>query len=160
MPTDLDDFCELMGAESYSVPMMSKPATLRLTNYDRPSFVDVTASLGTSFPYAYVLLRGCASAAPFEFIRTTTVETAASAPIQGFEPILNVGEATQSVERALDFLHVELSQNPEPILARLEREMIARVLRATEGNMLKAAEKLGMTRATLRKRVDELGLKL
>ncbi len=37
--------------------------------------------------------------------------------------------------------------------------MIIRVLTATEGNLLKASEKLGMTRATLRKRVDELGLK-
>ena len=44
-------------------------------------------------------------------------------------------------------------------MERLEREMIVRVLAATEGNLLKASEKLGMTRATLRKRVDELGLK-
>jgi len=64
-----------------------------------------------------------------------------------------------SVERALDFLHTELSRQTEPILERIEREMIVRVLAATKGNLLKASEKLGMTRATLRKRVDELGLK-
>ncbi len=45
-------------------------------------------------------------------------------------------------------------------MERLEREMIIRMLvSATDGNLLKASEKLGMTRATLRKRVDELGLK-
>jgi DNA-binding protein Fis len=64
------------------------------------------------------------------------------------------------VERALDFLHAEFSLHPEPILERLEREMIIRVIAATEGNLVKASEKLGMTRATLRKRVDELGLKI
>ncbi len=65
-----------------------------------------------------------------------------------------------TVERALDFLHIELGREAEPILERLEREMIVRVLTAMEGNVLKASEKLGMTRATLRKRVDELGLKI
>ena len=99
------------------------------------------------------------SAAPFEVARTAAVESAALANAQGVAESIAAGDAPLSVERALDFLHVELSQHPEPILARLEREMIVRVLGATGGNLLKAAEKLGMTRATLRKRVDELGLK-
>jgi DNA-binding protein Fis len=38
--------------------------------------------------------------------------------------------------------------------------MIVRVLKAEGGNMVRASEKLGITRATLRKRVDELGLKI
>jgi two-component system nitrogen regulation response regulator GlnG len=36
--------------------------------------------------------------------------------------------------------------------------MIVRTLRQLEGNLARTAERLGMTRATLRKRVDELGL--
>jgi two-component system nitrogen regulation response regulator GlnG len=64
------------------------------------------------------------------------------------------------VELALDFLHDALSGGPEPILARLEREMVVRVLKAENGNHARAAEKLGMTRATLRKRVDEWGLRI
>ncbi len=64
------------------------------------------------------------------------------------------------VDRALDFLHEQLAGTGEPILGRLEREMIARVLRAEGGNHARAAEKLGMTRATLRKRVDEMGLRI
>jgi len=99
------------------------------------------------------------SAEPFEVARTASAESAALANAQVVAESIASGEPALSVERALDFLHAELSQHPEPILERLEREMIVRVLAATEGNLLKASEKLGMTRATLRKRVDELGLK-
>jgi two-component system nitrogen regulation response regulator GlnG len=38
--------------------------------------------------------------------------------------------------------------------------MVVRVLKAENGNHARAAEKLGMTRATLRKRVDEWGLRI
>jgi two-component system nitrogen regulation response regulator GlnG len=99
------------------------------------------------------------SAEPFEVARTASAESAALANAQVVAESIASGEPALSVERALDFLHAELSRQPEPILERLEREMIIRVLAATEGNLLKASEKLGMTRATLRKRVDELGLK-
>jgi two-component system nitrogen regulation response regulator GlnG len=53
-----------------------------------------------------------------------------------------------------------MSAGSEPILERLEREMALRVLKAESGNQLRAAEKLGITRATLRKRIDEWGLKI
>ena len=69
-------------------------------------------------------------------------------------------EPALTVEHALDFLHEKLSVGDESILSRLEREMIVRVLKAEGGNMVRASEKLGITRATLRKRVDELGLKV
>ena len=62
------------------------------------------------------------------------------------------------MESALDYLHEQLSTGEEPILKRLETEMIVRVLKATDGNLLKTAERLGMTRATLRKRIEELQL--
>ncbi len=99
------------------------------------------------------------SAEPFEAARTASAESSALANAQVVAESIASGEPALSVERALDFLHAELGQQTEPILERLEREMIVRVLAATEGNLLKASEKLGMTRATLRKRVDELGLK-
>jgi two-component system nitrogen regulation response regulator GlnG len=99
------------------------------------------------------------SADPFETTRTASAESVALASAQVVAESIASGEPALSVARALDFLHVELGQHPEPILERIEREMIVRVLTAMEGNLLKASEKLGMTRATLRKRVDELGLK-
>ncbi|HRE84405.1 MAG TPA: sigma-54 dependent transcriptional regulator, partial [Opitutaceae bacterium] len=78
---------------------------------------------------------------------------------RGAMELVSPPEPPLTVERALDFLHVELSKGPEPILERLEQEMVRRVLKAEEGNQLRAAEKLGMTRATLRKRTEEWGLK-
>jgi DNA-binding NtrC family response regulator len=65
-----------------------------------------------------------------------------------------------SVATALDFLHAALNTLEEPILARVEREMVVRALAAAEGNQAKAAERLGMTRTTLRKRIEAYGLKL
>jgi two-component system nitrogen regulation response regulator GlnG len=104
-------------------------------------------------------LQSGGTATPFETARTAAAEGVALAGAQVAAESIASGEPALSVDRALDFLHVELSQHAEPILERLEREMVVRVLAATEGNLLKASEKLGMTRATLRKRVDELGLK-
>ncbi len=78
-----------------------------------------------------------------------------TAPATGAQP---AAPAAYTVAGALDFLQVELSKEPEPLLERLEREMIVRTLRQLEGNLARTAERLGMTRATLRKRVDELGL--
>jgi two-component system nitrogen regulation response regulator GlnG len=64
-----------------------------------------------------------------------------------------------TIDGALDFLHARLSADNEPILERLEREMIVRVYKAENGNLARAAEKLGMTRATLRKRMEDPGVK-
>ncbi len=44
------------------------------------------------------------------------------------------------------------------ILEHMEREIIARALKETGGKQVKAAEILGMTRATLRKRIDQFDL--
>ncbi len=103
---------------------------------------------------------GANTSVPFEAARTAATESAAIATAQVVAESIASGAPALSVERALDFLHAQLSEGDEPILERLEREMIVRVMTATEGNLLKASEKLGITRATLRKRVDELGLKI
>jgi two-component system nitrogen regulation response regulator GlnG len=43
-------------------------------------------------------------------------------------------------------------------LARMETEMIVRVLRRTEGNQVEAARVLGLSRTTLRAKIRELGI--
>jgi two-component system nitrogen regulation response regulator GlnG len=63
-----------------------------------------------------------------------------------------------TLSSALDYIHKELSRETEPLLERLEREMITRTLVALDGNLARTAERLGITRATLRKRVEQLGL--
>jgi len=102
------------------------------------------------------------TSAPFDAMRTATSEGAALARARNMAETLAAASAPipLTIDQALDFLHEELSKNEEPILARIEREMIKRVVTAVEGNILKASEKLGITRATLRKRIDELGLKI
>ncbi|MEZ0215968.1 MAG: helix-turn-helix domain-containing protein, partial [Rariglobus sp.] len=125
---------------------------------DLPVEVREAAGVGPAVTIT-ATVNGTGSATPFEGARTASAESSALATAQVVAESIASGEPALSVERALDFLHTELSQQSEPIMERLEREMIVRVLAATEGNLLKASEKLGMTRATLRKRVDELGLK-
>lgn len=69
------------------------------------------------------------------------------------------GTSPLTMAQALDFVHAELSETDAPILDRLEEEMIRRVWQAVGGNQARAAEKLGMTRTTLRKRIEAYGLK-
>ena len=45
------------------------------------------------------------------------------------------------------------------IMAMVERELIARALVETNGNQVQAARLLGITRATLRKRIEKFGIR-
>jgi two-component system nitrogen regulation response regulator GlnG len=66
-----------------------------------------------------------------------------------------------TVKEALDYVYAQLkAEDQEPVLERLEREMIARVLADVHGNLVRASERLGMTRTTLRKRIAALKLKI
>jgi len=70
------------------------------------------------------------------------------------------GPGPGTLREALDFVYARLKEEgTEPVLERLEREMIERVLRDERGNLVRASERLGITRTTLRKRIDALGLK-
>jgi two-component system nitrogen regulation response regulator GlnG len=82
---------------------------------------------------------------------------ARTAPPFAAEKTSGTGQLTMA--QALDFVHAELSETDAPILDRLEEEMIRRVWQAVGGNQARAAEKLGMTRTTLRKRIEAYGLK-
>jgi DNA-binding NtrC family response regulator len=119
---------------------------------------------GTAAPFpsasSATVLPSEVSSAPFDTLRTMAAETAALAHARQVVDAIAPAEPALTVERALDFLHEQLAGDAESILGRLEREMIVRVLKAESGNMVRASEKLGITRATLRKRVDELGLKI
>ena len=44
------------------------------------------------------------------------------------------------------------------IIPEVERELVIQALKETEGNQVQAAKMLGMTRATLRKRVEKFGI--
>ncbi len=104
---------------------------------------------GTAAPFPAVV---GGTASPFEPV-------AGTAGVPGSEGGVAGGAGELTLTAALDFVHTQLTATGEPVLARLEREMVARIFAAEDGNQARAAEKLGMTRATLRKRLEEYGLK-
>ncbi len=93
------------------------------------------------------------------------VETPAAAPVPA-EPVAGAvvpppvaapAAVPASLDGALDLIYQRLSADKaETILERLEREMIVRAMREFGGNQVRASERLGITRATLRKRLDVL----
>ena len=76
----------------------------------------------------------------------------AAAP-SGAEPGKN--ELAQAIETLFEFARREKQFK---LLPAAERELIVRALAETSGNQVQAAKLLGITRATLRKRVDKFGI--
>ena len=62
---------------------------------------------------------------------------------------------TQAVETLFNFAR---SDKQFKLLPAAERELIVRALAETSGNQVQAAKLLGVTRATLRKRIDKFGI--
>lgn len=75
---------------------------------------------------------------------------------------LHVGAADEvedPLSRAVDTLYAELRQTESKnLLRRVERELVARAYADTGQNQARTAELLGMTRTTLKKRLQEYGL--
>lgn len=68
----------------------------------------------------------------------------AAAPAAGGVPAL-------TVPAALDFLYAELAAGGTPLLARVQQEFAERALAAAQGDEAVAAERLGVTKVTLKK---------
>jgi two-component system nitrogen regulation response regulator GlnG len=106
------------------------------------------------------IARGSRGAA--ETISATSVPAAdASSPVKSAStsaattaPAAGQGEVAHAVEVLFEFARRE----KEKLLPAVERELIRRALAETGGNQVQAAKLLGMTRATLRKRVDKFGI--
>ncbi|MDD2764151.1 MAG: sigma-54 dependent transcriptional regulator [Opitutaceae bacterium] len=112
---------------------------------------------GATTPSIPVAIPSAAPAGPAPAIPPAAVEPAAASATSPAAP-----ESTPlNLQDALDFVYARLkAESDEPVLERLEREMIGRVLKDENGNLVRASERLGMTRTTLRKRIDALGLKI
>ncbi len=68
-------------------------------------------------------------------------------------------EAKPTLDQAIDALFAHARSDPKSkLLPSVEKELIMRALAETDGNQVKAAQLLGITRATLRKRVDKFGI--
>lgn len=71
-------------------------------------------------------------------------------------PMATEVEPAGSLERSFDFLYEEVKElQGKRILSFIEKSMIKRAISDTGGNQAKAAEILGITRNTLKKRLDE-----
>jgi two-component system nitrogen regulation response regulator GlnG len=85
----------------------------------------------------------------------STAPTPGTAPAPKAEGRGEVG----SIDQALSILFKHAQADKEfKLLPAVERELIVRALELTAGNQVKAAQILGITRATLRKRVDKFGI--
>ena len=73
----------------------------------------------------------------------------AAAPVPAAAEIAAVPPAIATLDEALDFLYERLMQDDEPLLARLEREMVAR---SASLEPAVAAKKLGLKKAAPKKR--------
>jgi len=68
--------------------------------------------------------------------------------------------AGQAVAAALDALYAQLkADRKEPILDFIEDELIRRALKDEAGDLARAAERLGLAKAALKKRAESLGLR-
>jgi two-component system nitrogen regulation response regulator GlnG len=96
------------------------------------------------------------SEAPFDQARTAGAESAALAAAKLTAASAAAAEPALTVSRALDFLHTEFARSDEPMLPRLELELIRRVLAAEGGDAARAAARLGLTRAALQKKFKKV----
>jgi two-component system nitrogen regulation response regulator GlnG len=64
-----------------------------------------------------------------------------------------VPEQALTLESALDFVVARLSASPDPMLPRVEREIVARVVKLHGKDIASAARHLGLTKAALQKRL-------
>ncbi len=65
-----------------------------------------------------------------------------------------------TLEDSLDNAYQKMrNESDQPLLPRFEKAMIERVLKETSGNQVKASALLGITRGTLRKRIEQYDLK-
>jgi DNA-binding NtrC family response regulator len=107
---------------------------------DLPSEIRISAGMG----------EGLSSSTP-PFVVPESVPTATPAAPE--PSATSFGD----LEGALDFVFEQLGSADEPVLKRLEREMITRVLKAEGKDVAKAAKRLGLTKAVLQKRLTEAG---
>jgi DNA-binding NtrC family response regulator len=83
----------------------------------------------------------------------TGTASGASAAAPAGEP--DKGALARAIETLFDFARKDKQLK---LLPAAERELIVRALAETSGNQVQAAKLLGITRATLRKRVDKFGI--
>jgi two-component system nitrogen regulation response regulator GlnG len=98
-----------------------------------------------------------ASSEPARPVFSAALPADATAPATATPPGTDLGKA--ALAHAVDTLFAFARHDKQfKLLPAAERELIVRALAETSGNQVQAAKLLGVTRATLRKRVDKFGI--
>ena len=75
------------------------------------------------------------------------------------DPVLGETSSALTTQAAIELLFQAAAEdNTLQLLPWLEREFTIAAMKLTRGNQLKAAKILGVTRATLRKRIERFGI--
>jgi len=159
VPALVNHFMAKSHAEGLPLKIISPEAMRRLKAYAWPGNVRELENLVRRLAVLYA--------------EESIGEEAVLRELEDVEPVLPapVEAATEesfsrAVERHVDrfFAAHDADGLPNSIYSRLlrefERPLIVRVLRATGGNQLRAAEALGLNRNTLRKKIRELDIQL
>jgi two-component system nitrogen regulation response regulator GlnG len=91
-------------------------------------------------------------------IRAESPAQSSVPPIPASEPPnppATIAPAAFTLVEALDFVFAQLHTGDEPVIRRIEREMITRALAADGGDATKASKRLGISRAVLQKKARE-----
>ena len=138
-----DDLLLLLGASKESSPPFDSAAAA--PSVEPVAAVSPTPSLESS---------GVAA----EVSPVLAVEPLPSEPLSN--PVAPVGAGPLSMNVIYDKLYDGVRNDQDQnILQEIEKQMILRALKETGGNQVKTSGILGITRATLRKRIDYWGLK-
>jgi len=131
---------------------ISKEALEKLKTYDWPGNV---RQLQNIIERAFVI---CNS----ETIGTKhiAIEESKESKKEIFKQAPELAPSSSTLEQALEIIFREAEENPKlQLLPHIERELVKYALAKTQGNHVRAAKLLGITRATLRKRVEKFGIK-
>ncbi len=100
-----------------------------------------------------------------EALSATQVEEPSSTSSEPAKDEVVLGDSdtlskSMSLEEAFDIVYAKVRETmPDTVLGTMEKEMVQRALRETGGNQVKASSLLGITRATLRKRIDQYSIR-
>ncbi|MDQ8179022.1 sigma-54 dependent transcriptional regulator [Pelagicoccus sp. SDUM812005] len=142
-------------AQGDAILLKDLPDTIRGASGESAAAVAPAAPVPPAEPVAAPL----AAEKPAGISESAAVESTAAAaePVPMPAPVLPVAEVMPiSLPAIYDKLYHELRERQEMrILTLIERQMIERAISETGGNQARAAEILGITRNTLKKRLDE-----
>jgi two-component system nitrogen regulation response regulator GlnG len=149
IPVLLDYFLQQLGKEDNALNRVKRVAPQALEVLEKYNWPGNVRELENAISRAAVVARG-------DSIFLDDLPLDIREPRPTAVPAI---QAEQTVETAVASLFVLAHNDPHlKIIAAVERELIVRALAETGGNQLQAAKLLGMTRATLRKRIEKFGI--